>query len=325
MPSGGSSQPQTVTQTASSAPWAGQQPFLKKGFEAAENIYNQGPNEFYPGQTFANPSAETLAGLDATAQRAAYGSPVQGAANMEAYKTLSGGYLRPDMNPYMQSVVESTKAHVLPGIDARFMSAGRAGSGLHGRAVGEGLGSALGGLYNQMYQSERDRMTQAMGQAPGLAQADYTDMQMMGNVGAQREAIAQKPISEAIARFDYDQSAQQNALENYMRMVSGNFGQQTTGTTQQFLPKQDSASQYIGSALQAAAIVAPFFMMSDERVKTDIKRVGETDDGLPVYTYRYVWGGPPQMGVMAQDVAEDNPGAVYVTPSGFLALDYSRL
>lgn len=62
-------------------------------------------------------------------------------------------------------------------------------------------------------------------------------------------------------------------------------------------------------------------MFSDRRLKTDIVRVGHTDDGVPIYTYRYVWGSPVQMGVMAQDV----PDAAHMDPSGFLRVDYSRV
>ena len=60
---------------------------------------------------------------------------------------------------------------------------------------------------------------------------------------------------------------------------------------------------------------------SDRRLKTDIRRVGSTDDGVPVYTYRYVWGGPVQMGVMAQDV----PEAAVTMPNGYMAVDYGKV
>ena len=62
-------------------------------------------------------------------------------------------------------------------------------------------------------------------------------------------------------------------------------------------------------------------MFSDRRLKTDIQRVGRTDAGTPIYTYRYAWGGPVQMGVMAQDV----PEARVMDPSGFWRVDYERV
>ena len=51
-------------------------------------------------------------------------------------------------------------------------------------------------------------------------------------------------------------------------------------------------------------------IMSDRRVKEDIKQVGTLDNGLPVYTFRYKGGSVTHMGVMAQDVEQVNPDAV---------------
>lgn len=75
----------------------------------------------------------------------------------------------------------------------------------------------------------------------------------------------------------------------------------------------------LGGSLGAAALI------SDARVKTDIKRIGKTDDGLPVYTYRYIWGGPVQMGVMAQDLKDLRPEAVHTDGGGVMMVDYSMV
>ena len=64
--------------------------------------------------------------------------------------------------------------------------------------------------------------------------------------------------------------------------------------------------------------------LSDERAKTDIRRVGETDDGLGVYTYRYKGGGGIQMGLMAQEVEKRKPDAVRETREGIKMVDYRR-
>lgn len=66
-------------------------------------------------------------------------------------------------------------------------------------------------------------------------------------------------------------------------------------------------------------------LLSDRRAKTDIERVGKTDDGTPIYTYRYKDGGPVMMGVMAQEVAQSNPDAVMKTHNGMLAVDYGKV
>jgi hypothetical protein len=67
------------------------------------------------------------------------------------------------------------------------------------------------------------------------------------------------------------------------------------------------------------------FAPSDIRLKEDIKRVCSTDEGLPVYTYRYKGHPQMHMGVMAQEVAERDPSAVMQHESGFLLVDYSKV
>jgi hypothetical protein len=63
---------------------------------------------------------------------------------------------------------------------------------------------------------------------------------------------------------------------------------------------------------------------SDRRVKQNIKVVGRTDSGLPVYTYQYKGQNVTQMGVMAQDVEIVNPEAV-VEINGIKHVDYNRI
>jgi hypothetical protein len=72
-----------------------------------------------------------------------------------------------------------------------------------------------------------------------------------------------------------------------------------------------------------ASALPMMFGMSDRRLKTDVKRIGSWKD-LPLYIYRFIWGGPMQVGVMAQDVLKVNPAAV-VTVGGYLAVNYGAL
>lgn len=63
---------------------------------------------------------------------------------------------------------------------------------------------------------------------------------------------------------------------------------------------------------------------SDRRVKRDIRRVGTTPGGHPLYSFRYVWGGQPQVGVMADEVMMRDPEAVFER-GGIQHVDYSRI
>lgn len=80
------------------------------------------------------------------------------------------------------------------------------------------------------------------------------------------------------------------------------------------------------NAILGAAVGAGMLMLSDRRAKTDITRVGTLDNGLPVYRFRYVHGGPYVTGVMADEVAVIAPHA-YVRggPGQFDRVDYSKL
>ncbi|WP_158554883.1 hypothetical protein [Methylovirgula sp. 4M-Z18] len=44
-----------------------------------------------------------------------------------------------------------------------------------------------------------------------------------------------------------------------------------------------------------------------------------------MYAFRYVWGGPAYVGVMAQDLLVARPEAVIVTDSGYLMVDYDLI
>jgi len=64
---------------------------------------------------------------------------------------------------------------------------------------------------------------------------------------------------------------------------------------------------------------------SDLRLKQDVKRVGALPNGLPLYSFRYNWGGPTFVGVMAQDVLRVMPDAVVTGSDGFYRVDYEML
>lgn len=102
---------------------------------------------------------------------------------------------------------------------------------------------------------------------------------------------------------------------DYGSLVNANYDQRLAAHQQ-----QQQMSPLMGGlfGLGTSAIMA-----SDRRLKTDVERVGVWKS-LPLYLYRYVWGGPLRIGVMAQDVLRVKPSAV--VPFGeFLAVDYGAL
>lgn len=81
------------------------------------------------------------------------------------------------------------------------------------------------------------------------------------------------------------------------------------------------------NANDQANMALALMSMSDARTKTDVVRLGEMPNGLPVYQYRYLWDKPgtERIGVMAQEVADVIPDAVLVNDDGIMMVDYARL
>jgi hypothetical protein len=66
-------------------------------------------------------------------------------------------------------------------------------------------------------------------------------------------------------------------------------------------------------------------IFSDVRVKRDIVAVGQLDNGIGIYRYRYLGNDQAYVGVIAQEVAQIAPEAVVVGGDGYLRVDYARL
>ncbi|MFZ5963850.1 tail fiber domain-containing protein [Thalassococcus sp. BH17M4-6] len=66
-------------------------------------------------------------------------------------------------------------------------------------------------------------------------------------------------------------------------------------------------------------------LISDQNLKTDIRKVGVSPSGIGIYEYRYK--GHPQVfrGAIAQDVQRHVPGAVTRGEAGYLMVNYSQI
>ena len=87
---------------------------------------------------------------------------------------------------------------------------------------------------------------------------------------------------------------------------------------------QAQAAQGAGLMNALGTIGGAAIIASDRRLKTDIKKVGRTESGLPIYTYKYKGDNKTQMGVMAQDVEKKNPEAVSEV-GGYKAVNYKKI
>ncbi len=269
-------------------PWGPAQPFILKGLENSARVFDA-----------QQPELENYAAM----QRDSYGRVAPGAeqgilgAQGVVNANLAGDNL--NGNPYLDKILEATRANTINGVDAQFSRAGRYGSGSHAGILAKAIAEAENGARFNNYAMERQNQNGAVGQAGQL---------MAGSQSLLNNA-AELPWLGV------------GALNGNVRQASNGYGTTTTTQNQAWGPQLLSAA---ASAAQAAA-------MSDRRSKTNIELIGPWDnrgDGLNRYRFAYK-SDPATMleGVMADEVKELRPAA-YIPDfngTGMAGVNYAEL
>jgi hypothetical protein len=167
-----------------------------------------------------------------------------------------------------------------------------------------------------------------------LAAANYA-AQQRDRWFREQFALRDQPINEVTALMSGSQVSQPNFVNtpqtqvggvDYSGIVNNNFNRSVDYTMSTNAQNTAAANAQMGGLFGLAGTAGYGLMRySDRRLKRDVEAVGKGAHGLPVYNFRYRWGGPVQVGYMADEVAAVRPDAVTVTPSGFLAVDYGKL
>lgn len=323
--SGGDTQKTTTTQNSVSEPWKEQVPYLKYGLNEASRLYQQQGPMYYPGSTVAPFSAEQNQAFNLGGQRALQGNQTMDQAESFTQDVMGGKYLN---NPYQDEVFNNIKSQVMPAVNSQFMGSGRyGGNNLHTDTMTRALTESYAPYASQNWQQGLDRMGQAANMAPMFAANDWTDLGALEAIGQQKQQLGQSELNDATTRWDYYQNLPYSKLNQYIANTGGNYGGTTFGTSTQKIPTNQPSmfQQVAGAGMGLLGTAGSLGLFSDRRMKEDIRRVGQMDDGTPIYTYRYKGSPLTQMGVMAQEVAETNPDAVMMRPEGFLAVDYAKL
>ncbi len=71
--------------------------------------------------------------------------------------------------------------------------------------------------------------------------------------------------------------------------------------------------------------IAGGLLMSDMRLKTDIAYLHTQKNGIRWYTFKFIGSNEEHVGVMAQEVLEILPNAVYVAEDGYYRVDYAAV
>lgn len=170
------------------------------------------------------------------------------------------------------------------------------------------------GLQGQQLRNQTAGALSNLGAASQAAR--QLDTGVLQNIGAQRQAMNQAALDEAYARFQEQRNYPIEMLNLRLGATSATpYSTSQTGT--QFVPRGNSFLQGIGafgSAASGVAALAPLLGFSDERMKTDIQKVGKDEEtGLTMYAYRYKGDPktyPKVVGPMAQEIEKKYPDQV---------------
>jgi len=88
-----------------------------------------------------------------------------------------------------------------------------------------------------------------------LAAADFTNLQRLAQVGAQRETLAGEQLSEEQARFQFEQNARAAQINQLINQLQGTVPG-GAGTTTQFGPGRNRLLTGLGGAAAGASLGA---------------------------------------------------------------------
>jgi len=200
----------------------------------------------------------------------------------------------------------------------------------------EAYNNAMLNAGNQQQQAYESARNQAYIQGlSGAQQASQQGLQNRQQQISEQQLLQQNPLNmlNAVRSGSQMQTAQMPGISTSapvgLQAVSGPdmlgaaqaLGQFNMNTYNQ----QNAANNALTSGLMSAGgMLGGAAIMSDRRLKKNIKRIGTHILGIGLYTWDYLWG-QPFSGVMADEVEKVMPEAVIHHPSGFKMVNYKML
>lgn len=299
--------PQKTTETRN--PYAPAVPALQSILDKTKQVTND-PSVFTP--TFSQNTTQGLTALGnlgkTPGSMASAAAPVVagatqgfGAGNSQLMKTANGDYI--GGNQYLDQVLKNANGLTADAVNAQYSSAGRYGSGAHTTALAREIERQNTEALSNQYNTERTNQLNASGT---LAGQGFQGAQLAGQADA---AAAERAGLQVAAGKAEDENAAATRLaplaalqaQSGLTLPVANAGGTSSGTSVQ---QSNPLTTGIGLGLTALSL------FSDERVKEDIKEVGKTHDGQPIYSYRYKGDPKTSLGLLAQDVEKTTPEAV---------------
>lgn len=272
--------------------------------QANDAIYNQWADRALPQQERDTTRMQTqLANMGLQPGEAAYDT------EMEKLRQSQGDAQR--QAQYQATIGSGAEAQRMLGMDsatrAQLTGENRDQAGFGNTAAGQAFGMMSGaGQQNfSQQQAASNQQTQQRQQqiAEEMTKRGFSLNEINAIISGQQVAMPSMPGFNTAQRSEGVQSLNAAQMQGQADLDAYNAKQQAT----------QGMMSGIGS-------MAGGFMMSDRRYKTSIRREGSTPGGTPLYRFRYVFGGPEFVGVMADEV----PHAV-TRIGGIDFVDYSKV
>lgn len=299
----GSKSSSTTTKTK---PWKAAQPHLLKVMGDAEKFYDDGTFRVdpYSGQRVANQSSATLSGLEGLA-----GGTQAGGIAMDAYRDMMDpGKYQSQLDMIKSGIIADTNASL-----AGMFSGGRTTNSLASPAASRAMVNALATHEYGALQDFEDRRARGISMAPQMQQAEMFDANSALKSGLMQDAYNQSLIDADMQKYYETENMDADALSKYSAFAEGIGSMGGTGSQAQ--SQNPGFLGALGGLLQIGSL------FSDRHMKENIRRVGQTDAGVPIYTYNYKGSPVTHMGVMADEV----PHAITGEINGFKTVDYARV
>ena len=153
----------------------------------------------------------------------------------------------------------------------------------------------------------------------------YNSLLLQGRGQASQELLTED--NQRINQISALLGGGQVSMPNFM--TGANVGAIPTTDNASIIGNSDNAKMAAWQANQASmgsmiGGLGGLFALSDERTKTDKSKIGETEDGMGIYSYRFKGQPQKQIGLMAQEVQKKKPQAVRKGADGLLRVNYEK-
>lgn len=338
-----------------------EQDFASQNQDIAASLASQ-PYPTYSGQLIAGFTPQQTQGMQMAGNAAtSYQPDLSAAEGLTAASTQqwSPQAAQQYMSPYAQAALapQVQAEQMQLGQQQMATNANSTEAGAFGDAR-NGVANSLNNFYGDqsLANIEATGMNSAYNTGLGAFQTANQQLQTAGNqfssLGTQQQSLG---VSGANALYGAGQQqqnlTQQQLTESYNNFLNqANWGQNELGlresslsnspysnTNYTSLAPNNSSAANLGAFSSLAGLLGGgstsnangnYFggsTSSDIRLKREIRKIGKTPSGIPVYAFKYIWSDESCIGVMAQDVEKILPEAVGIDTVGFKTVDYARI